>query len=63
MKIKRLSPVLTILENEYGETYAINTENGFPIPDKDIEVIVSGDWSFWDVKATYSLVPYEQTRI
>ena len=63
IKIKRLSAVLTIIENDWGETYAINTESGFPIKDNDIKEIVNGGWSFWDVKATYQLLPYDKEGI
>jgi hypothetical protein len=55
--------VLTIIENDWGETYAINTESGFPIKDNDIKEIVNGGWSFWDVKATYQLLPYDKEGI
>ena len=59
MTIKRLSPVLTLIINDADEAYAINTENGFPITNKNIGTIVREHWTFLDLKATYQLVPYE----
>jgi hypothetical protein len=41
MTINRISVVLTIIENDCGETYAINTESGLPIKDTDIQDIIA----------------------
>jgi hypothetical protein len=69
IKIQRLSPVLVIITNEYGEMYSINSivvdKNDemisvWPISDKEISEIINDNWSFWDVKATYQLIYYDK---
>jgi hypothetical protein len=61
MLIQRLSPILTIITNEYGETFDIRyEEDSRPIHDKDIKEIIDDKWTFWDVKATFQLINYDK---
>ena len=60
MKLQRLSPVLTIIENDNGECYSVLRESGYPITDMDIKDIIDEHWSWFEVKATFMLVPVKE---